>query len=44
MKMTGQHDGMALAERVRKVLDGERFITEKRMMGGIRFLLRGHIL
>jgi hypothetical protein len=30
MKMTGKHDGMALAGRVRKALGGKRFITEKR--------------
>jgi hypothetical protein len=44
MKMTGKHDGMALAGRVRKALGGKRFITEKRMMGGICFLLRDHML
>lgn len=33
MKMTGKHDGMALAERVRKALAGTRAITEKKMMG-----------
>jgi TfoX/Sxy family transcriptional regulator of competence genes len=30
-----------LAERIRGALDGERGITEKRMFGGIAFLLRG---
>ncbi|MGQ0655667.1 MAG: hypothetical protein ACT4P4_25980, partial [Betaproteobacteria bacterium] len=44
MKMTGKHDGMALAERVRKALRFKRNISEKRMMGGICFLLRGHML
>jgi hypothetical protein len=44
MKMTGKHDGMALAERVRAALGGKRAITEKKMMGGICFLLRDHML
>ena len=44
MKMTGRHDGMALAGRVRKALAGKRAISEKRMMGGVCFLLRDHML
>jgi hypothetical protein len=42
--MTGKHDGMALAERVRKALGDKRNMTEKRMMGGVCFLLRKHML
>jgi TfoX/Sxy family transcriptional regulator of competence genes len=30
-----------LAERIRDALDGERGITEKKMFGGVAFLLRG---
>jgi TfoX/Sxy family transcriptional regulator of competence genes len=30
-----------LAERIREALDGERGISEKKMFGGIAFLLRG---
>jgi TfoX/Sxy family transcriptional regulator of competence genes len=30
-----------LAERIRSVLDGERGVTEKKMFGGVAFLLRG---
>jgi hypothetical protein len=44
MKMTGKHDGMALAERVRKALGKKPNVTEKRMMGGVCFLLRKHML
>lgn len=44
MKFTGKHDGVALAERVRKALGGKRGLTEKKMMGGICFLLHGHML
>ena len=44
MKMTGKHDGVALAERVRKALRGKRAISEKKMMGGICFLLGEHML
>jgi TfoX/Sxy family transcriptional regulator of competence genes len=32
-----------LAERIRAVLEDERGITEKRMFGGIAFLLHGHM-
>lgn len=44
MKMTGKHDGMALAERVRNALGNNPDVTEKKMMGGICFLLREHML
>ena len=44
MRMTGKHDGMALAERVRRALAAKRGISEKRMMGGICFLMREHML
>lgn len=30
-----------LAERIRSALDGEREVTEKKMFGGVAFLLRG---
>jgi hypothetical protein len=33
-----------LAVRIRKVLDGERFITERKMFGGTAFLQRGNML
>ena len=33
-----------LIERIRLILDGDRRIQEKRMFGGLSFLLRGHIL
>jgi hypothetical protein len=39
-----QMTGMPLAERVRKALSGKRAITEKKMFGGICFLLRSHML
>lgn len=44
MKMTGKHDGVALAARMRKALAGKRAISEKKMMGGVCFLLREHML
>ena len=31
-----------LAGRVRKTLDGQRGVTERRMFGGLAFMLRGH--
>jgi TfoX/Sxy family transcriptional regulator of competence genes len=34
----------SLAERIRGVLKGNRNITEKRMFGGVCFLLHGNIL
>lgn len=38
------HDGTVIAERVRSALRRRRAITEKRMFGGICFLLREHML
>jgi hypothetical protein len=32
-----------LAQRLRGLLDGERGLTEKRMFGGVAFLLDGHM-
>jgi hypothetical protein len=37
------HDEM-LAMRLRDALSGRRGVTEKRMFGGICFMLRGHML
>lgn len=34
----------ALAARLRKALAGRRGITEKKMFGGVCFLLKGHML
>lgn len=33
----------ALAQRVRETLHGTRGVTERRMFGGIAFMLRGHM-
>lgn len=33
-----------LCDRIRLILDGDPRITEKRMFGGLTFLLNGHIL
>jgi TfoX/Sxy family transcriptional regulator of competence genes len=33
----------ALAERVRKTLRNKRGVTERKMFGGIAFMLRGHM-
>jgi hypothetical protein len=33
-----------LIDRVRLILDGDRRVREKRMFGGLSFLLNGHIL
>jgi len=33
----------ALAERIRKALRNKRGITERKMFGGIAFMLRGHM-
>lgn len=41
---TGKHDAAALAGRMRKILAGRRGITEKRMFGGVCFLLRSQML
>ncbi len=38
------HDAQALAGRLRAVLKGRRAITEKRMFGGVCFLLHGNML
>ena len=35
---------MPLADRVRKALSGKRAISEKKMFGGVCFLLREHML
>lgn len=32
-----------LAERVREVFDGQQGVTEKRMFGGVAFLVEGHM-
>jgi len=32
-----------LADRIRKVLSGRQRLTEKKMFGGIAFMLRGHM-
>ena len=37
-------DHEALADRVRAVLKGKKGISEKRMFGGVCFLLRGNML
>ena len=44
MKWTGKHDSDALAERVRRLLKGRRNISEKKMFGGVCFLLRDNML
>jgi TfoX/Sxy family transcriptional regulator of competence genes len=36
------YDG-ELADRLREMLDGEEHLTEKRMFGGLAFLLDGHM-
>jgi len=36
------YDG-ELAERIRTLLDGEEQLTEKRMFGGLAFMLAGHM-
>lgn len=33
----------ALAQRVRKVMAGRRGVTERKMFGGLAFMLRGHM-
>ncbi len=32
-----------LADRIRAVLDGRRDVVEKRMFGGVAFMVRGHM-
>ena len=44
MKWTGKHDAAALAERIRALLKGRRGIAEKKMFGGVCFLLRENML
>jgi hypothetical protein len=44
MKFSGKHDGLALAVRLRKILKGKKGLEEKRMMGGVCFMLRNHML
>src|SRR5262245_66191570 len=44
MKWTGKHDSAALAERLRPLLRGRRAVSEKKMFGGVCFLLRDHML
>lgn len=44
MKMTGKHNPTALAERLRVALKGRKRIAEKRMFGGVCFLLQEHML
>jgi hypothetical protein len=44
MKWTGKHDSAALAGRIRALLKGRRGISEKKMFGGVCFLLRDNML
>jgi TfoX/Sxy family transcriptional regulator of competence genes len=44
MKWTGKHDAAALAERLRSQLKGRKSISEKKMFGGVCFLLRDKML
>lgn len=44
MKFIGKHDPAALAQRLRAAFAGRRAIAEKKMFGGVCFLLRGHML
>lgn len=37
------HYNEKLAERVRAALSGQRDVVEKRMFGGLAFMLRGHM-
>lgn len=43
-KFTGKHDPAALAKRLRAALSGRKRLAEKRMFGGMCFLLRGNML
>jgi hypothetical protein len=43
-KFTGKHDPAVLAQRLRAALGAGRRLEEKRMFGGICFLLRGNML
>ena len=44
MKPSRKHDAMALAARLRTALAGHVAVTEKKMFGGVCFLLRDHML
>src|SRR5262245_26365053 len=44
MKWTGKHDSAALAERLRALLKRRKSISEKKMFGGVCFLLRNNML
>jgi TfoX-like protein len=44
MKPSRKHDVAVNAERLRAALAGHGSVTEKRMFGGVCFLLRGHML
>jgi hypothetical protein len=43
-KFSGRHDPEALAARLRVALGARRGLAEKRMFGGMCFLLRGNML
>jgi hypothetical protein len=43
-KFSGEHDPAALAVRLRAALAGRKRLTEKKMFGGMCFLLRGNML
>lgn len=43
MKFNGKHDPAALAERLRALFARRRTITEKKMFGGVCFLLRNNM-
>ena len=43
-KFSGKHDPAALAARLRAVLGSRARLTEKRMFGGMCFMLRGNML
>lgn len=40
----GQHLDNIVADRLRMLLDGDPRITEKKMFGGVTFLMNGHML
>src|SRR5688572_4505501 len=44
MKFTGKHDPAALAERLRALFARRRTVTEKKMFGGVCFLLGDNML
>lgn len=43
-KFAGRHDPAALADRLRAALGTRKHLAEKRMFGGMCFLLRGNML